>query len=150
MPPCPVPTALASSLYVTTQSPPSVSSWEFFTTLGYEWDVIRGRRPYRWTIWVCSVLSGFVFAQRIIDLYPLQIYSITRVATLLSVILNMVRFDTTAPIYYCQVSPLFNVRVFRNKLNYVPKVWTTFIAVSTSFQLPTGRPQHLIYFRRFL
>jgi hypothetical protein len=26
--------------------------WEFFTTLDYEWSVIRGRRPYRWTIWV--------------------------------------------------------------------------------------------------
>ena len=29
-----------------------VPSWEFLTTLEYEWDVIRGRRPYRWTIWV--------------------------------------------------------------------------------------------------
>ena len=27
-------------------------SWEFFTTLDYEWKVIRGRIPYRWTIWV--------------------------------------------------------------------------------------------------
>ena len=31
---------------------PSLSSWEFFTTLDYEWRVIRGRLPYRWTIWV--------------------------------------------------------------------------------------------------
>jgi hypothetical protein len=30
------------------------SSWEFFTTLEYEWSVFRGRRPYRWTIWVCG------------------------------------------------------------------------------------------------
>ena len=29
------------------------TSWEFFTTLDYEWNVVRGRRPYRWTIWVC-------------------------------------------------------------------------------------------------
>lgn len=63
--------------------------WEFFTTLSYEWDVIRGRRPYRWTI---------------------LIYSITRVATLLSIILNMVGFDSTVPISYCQV-------------------WMTFIAI---------------------
>jgi hypothetical protein len=55
--------------------------WEFFTTLDYEWDVIRGHRPYRWTIWV---------------------YSLTRVSTLLAVILNMVGFDTTVPIN-CQV-----------------------------------------------
>jgi len=24
-------------------------SWEFVTTLDYEWNVIQGRRPYRWT-----------------------------------------------------------------------------------------------------
>jgi hypothetical protein len=28
--------------------------WEFVTTLDYEWKVIRGRIPYRWTIWVRS------------------------------------------------------------------------------------------------
>ncbi len=32
--------------------------WEFVTTLCYEWRVIRGRRPYRWTIWVCSYMSS--------------------------------------------------------------------------------------------
>ena len=29
-------------------------SWEFFTTLGYEWNVVRRRLPYLWTIWVCG------------------------------------------------------------------------------------------------
>jgi hypothetical protein len=33
--------------------------WQFFTTLDYEWDVIRGHRPYRWTIWVCRFFSEF-------------------------------------------------------------------------------------------
>ena len=28
------------------------SSWEYLTTLDYEWKVIRGHVPYRWTIWV--------------------------------------------------------------------------------------------------
>ena len=32
----------------------SLSSWEFFTTLDYEWRVIRGGLPYRWTIWVSN------------------------------------------------------------------------------------------------
>ncbi|KAH9990102.1 hypothetical protein BJV77DRAFT_635131 [Russula vinacea] len=50
--------------------------WEFLTNLDYEWDVIQGHRPYRWTIWV---------------------YSLARVSTLLAVILNMVNFDTTTP-----------------------------------------------------
>jgi hypothetical protein len=41
----------------------ATSSWEFATTLDYEWGVIRGRRPYRWTIVVRNdnlLLSGFV------------------------------------------------------------------------------------------
>jgi hypothetical protein len=29
-----------------------ISSWEFVTTLDYEWSVIRGHRPFRWTICV--------------------------------------------------------------------------------------------------
>ena len=35
-------------------------SWEIVTTLDYEWNVIRGRRPYRWTIWVCNHSPFFV------------------------------------------------------------------------------------------
>jgi hypothetical protein len=31
---------------------PSIFSWEFFTTLDYEWSVFRRRRPYQWSIWV--------------------------------------------------------------------------------------------------
>jgi hypothetical protein len=30
------------------------SSWEYVTALDFELDMIRGRRSYRWTIWVCS------------------------------------------------------------------------------------------------
>jgi hypothetical protein len=29
-----------------------IFSWEYVTTFDYEWSVIRGHRPYRWTIWV--------------------------------------------------------------------------------------------------
>jgi hypothetical protein len=32
--------------------PTPVSSWEYFTTLDYEFDIIRGRRPCRRTTWV--------------------------------------------------------------------------------------------------
>ncbi|KAH9984722.1 hypothetical protein BJV77DRAFT_164879 [Russula vinacea] len=55
--------------------------WEFLSNLDYEWDVIRGRRPYRWTIWV---------------------YSVSRWTTLMAVILNIVGFDATTKIN-CQV-----------------------------------------------
>jgi len=27
-------------------------SWEFVTSLNYEWSVIRGRQPYRRAVWV--------------------------------------------------------------------------------------------------
>ncbi|KAH9958808.1 hypothetical protein BC827DRAFT_539492 [Russula dissimulans] len=56
--------------------------WEFVTTLDYEWKVIQGRITYRWTIWV---------------------YSLTRVATLVYVILVIIRLDTTK-LYHCQVA----------------------------------------------
>ncbi|KAH9981977.1 hypothetical protein BJV74DRAFT_59566 [Russula compacta] len=55
--------------------------WEFVTTLDYEWSVIRGHRPYRWSIWV---------------------YSAARAATLMAVILSLVALDISPP-YNCQV-----------------------------------------------
>ncbi|KAN0141797.1 hypothetical protein V8E53_000259 [Lactarius tabidus] len=51
--------------------------WEFFVTLNYEWSVIRGHRPYRWTIWI---------------------YSLARVCTLIAAVLNMLAFDFPTPI----------------------------------------------------
>ena len=49
--------------YVTQLPTPS---WEFMTTLGYEWDIIQKRLRYRWSIWVrndspflfCVILVG--------------------------------------------------------------------------------------------
>jgi len=55
--------------------------WEFFTTLDYEFDIIRGHRPYRWSIWI---------------------YSITRAATLMAIILNLIDLNTMTPIN-CQI-----------------------------------------------
>ncbi|KAI0274122.1 hypothetical protein BGY98DRAFT_95053 [Russula aff. rugulosa BPL654] len=54
--------------------------WEFFTTLDYEWRVIRGRLPHRYTIWI---------------------YTLTRVACLMGVILANVG-DVSTPIN-CQL-----------------------------------------------
>jgi len=52
-------------------------AWEFFNTLDYEWDVIRGRLPYRWTIWV---------------------YSTTRVSTLVGLTICLAIMDIMTPI----------------------------------------------------
>ncbi|KAI9458088.1 hypothetical protein F5148DRAFT_1287501 [Russula earlei] len=56
--------------------------WEFFTTLDYEWNILRGHRPYRWTIWI---------------------YTLTRTTTLAAVILTFINLDMTTPIN-CQVT----------------------------------------------
>ncbi|KAH9957072.1 hypothetical protein BGW80DRAFT_1384566 [Lactifluus volemus] len=53
-------------------------SWESFTTLDFEWSIIRGRRPYRWTIWN---------------------YSLTRISTLVHVILGLIARDQNG----CQI-----------------------------------------------
>ncbi|KAH9974570.1 hypothetical protein BGW80DRAFT_1559605 [Lactifluus volemus] len=61
--------------------------WEFFTTLDFEWSVIRGNRPYRWTIWI---------------------YSLTRIATLMAVILQIVQLNVYTPIN-CQLWIIFEL-----------------------------------------
>ncbi|KAI0287043.1 hypothetical protein BC826DRAFT_1108743 [Russula brevipes] len=55
--------------------------WEFATTLDYEWSIISGRRPYRWTIWI---------------------YSLTRLATLTTVINVIVFSNTKVAPHRCQ------------------------------------------------
>ncbi|KAF8496138.1 hypothetical protein F5888DRAFT_1804280 [Russula emetica] len=64
--------------------------WEFMITLDYEWSVIRGRRPYRWTIWI---------------------YSLIRVATLATVALNIFSLDATTRIN-CQVCHAIRLRPY--------------------------------------
>jgi hypothetical protein len=46
--------ALDSCNISNNNNPVLISSWEFVTTLDYEWSVIRRHRPYRWSIWVCN------------------------------------------------------------------------------------------------
>ena len=58
---CPSP--VVCGLYLATQSSPFDVSWEYLTALDYEWDVIRGKRPYRWTIWVCSLCFTLYYVE---------------------------------------------------------------------------------------
>jgi len=64
-----------------TCNPILISSWEFATTLDYEWSIIWGRRPYRWTVWI---------------------YSLTRLATLTTVINVIVFSNTEVAPHRCQ------------------------------------------------
>ncbi|KAI0279377.1 hypothetical protein BGY98DRAFT_933272 [Russula aff. rugulosa BPL654] len=69
--------------------------WEYFTTLDYEWKVIRRRLPYRWTIWI---------------------YSLSRFNALLSIILFFVTLNVTTPIN-CQVAVLMHILDYRFSIN---------------------------------
>lgn len=86
-------------------------SWEFFTTLGYEWRVIQDRSRYRWTIWVSTSL-GYSLSRRnpkprLISLVG-QIYSLARVAGLLGMVVSLIGIDVTTQIN-CQVGAAFRV-----------------------------------------
>ncbi|KAH9970020.1 hypothetical protein BGW80DRAFT_623877 [Lactifluus volemus] len=61
--------------------------WEFVTTLDFEWSIIRGNRPYHWTIWI---------------------YSLMRLAALMAVILDMIELDVYTPIN-CQLGIIFEL-----------------------------------------
>jgi len=87
--------------------------WEFCTTLDFEWRVIRGHQPYRWTFWVCS--HGFCFflgAEDLVfrvptrepraDFLPGQLYFLTRLTTLMAVIINLISLNLTTKTN-CQV-----------------------------------------------
>ena len=108
----------------------SCSSWEFFVGLQYELSVIRGRRPYMWTIWVCySLLFGHVPGAN----HPSEkIYSFTRVCTLISVILNMLALDSSRPID-CQVRIVSPGPSYARADHASIKLWVIFLAVSHLF-----------------
>ncbi|KAI0052077.1 hypothetical protein FA95DRAFT_50322 [Auriscalpium vulgare] len=59
--------------------------WEYFTNLHYEWEFIKRKRPYRWTIWL---------------------YSVTRFCALMNIILGLVAFNTQRPLN-CELWLLF-------------------------------------------
>ncbi|KAI0287045.1 hypothetical protein BC826DRAFT_76281 [Russula brevipes] len=117
--------------------------WEFATTLDYEWSIFWGRRPYRWTIWI---------------------YSLTRLATLTTVINIIVGLNTKAAPNKCQAlltsfSVCDNVALAAAELLIVLRIiaiwnkrkvvgaiaigiWLTNIAflIHTSSQLRSGNP----------
>ncbi|KAI0053521.1 hypothetical protein FA95DRAFT_755209 [Auriscalpium vulgare] len=61
--------------------------WEYFTTLNYEWEVFTGRRPYRWTI---------------------VIYTLTRLATTMAVVMNLIGMNVASGMN-CPVYMRFNL-----------------------------------------
>jgi len=52
--------------------------WEYFTSLWFEWQILTGRRKYRWTIWL---------------------YSGCRISALISMIAIFIGFDSARPLH---------------------------------------------------
>ena len=88
--------------YLNNNNPVLVSSWEFVTTLEYEWSVIRRHRTFRWTIFVSVFLLNFCCPGAGLIYSVWQIYSTTRIFTLIAVILSLVGFDVTAARFNCE------------------------------------------------
>ncbi|KAF8498212.1 hypothetical protein F5888DRAFT_1634126 [Russula emetica] len=53
--------------------PSSTGSWEFVTTLDYEWSVFRGHRSYGWTIWIYEIARISTFTSVVTDLVFLSL-----------------------------------------------------------------------------
>ena len=99
-------------------------SWEFMTTLGYEWNIIQKRLRYGWTIWVRNYFSCVLrySSAKKSDVLTGKIYSLTRAATLLTVAINIFNLDATTAID-CQVRPILFLASFDPPLiRSVPKV----------------------------
>ncbi|KAH9956517.1 hypothetical protein BC827DRAFT_1385966 [Russula dissimulans] len=62
--------------------------WEFFTTLDYEWNIIQGRRPFRWPAFL--------------------IYSVTRLATLMSIVFALFNLNAKGH-YNCEAVAVFTL-----------------------------------------
>ena len=78
-----------------------IFSWETVFTMGFELDVLRGKRPYRWTIWV-SHPSQLINAHH---LNGRQLYLGTRYVGLASFVVFFI--DTDSGKVPCHVSRIF-------------------------------------------
>jgi hypothetical protein len=92
-----------ASEYFRSKSATTKDRWEFFTSLWFEWQIITGKRSYRWSIWVrasrprSDLLLSF-----------LQLYSGCRFSALFAIITIFIGFNVTTPIN-CRVrdAPFF-------------------------------------------
>jgi hypothetical protein len=91
----------------------NIVSWEIVTTVGFELDVLRGKRPYRWTIWVS-------FLHKTESHYHLnghQLYLGTRYAGLLGFVFLFIIVDRDGGGWInCQVGLTLSWRAVQSSL----------------------------------
>ena len=75
--------------------------WEFFTTLGFEWEVFTGRRPWKWSF---------------------TVYLTSRLLALMAVICNFIGFNLTIK-FDCNVSGRSRVLSFGADKRNLMQVW---------------------------
>ncbi|KAH9962368.1 hypothetical protein BC827DRAFT_1154908 [Russula dissimulans] len=92
--------------------------WELFTHLGYEWSVIKGHRPYRWTIWV---------------------YSAVHLATLIAVIIELVTWTIATRINYLRIYDIFLVFA----IDYAPHIHAKWVPPSLACGPPNTQSTKL-------
>ena len=97
-----------ASEYFPLQNPLTTKhSWEFFTSLWFEWQIITGKRSYRWSIWVRAATRPRSDLLLIFS----QLYSGCRFSALFAIITIFIGFNVTTPIN-CRVrdAPFFFFR----------------------------------------
>jgi len=88
--------------------------WEFLTHLGYEWSVIQGRRPYRWTIWIYSAdrLSTLAAAISYIMFLIISIPINCKVLTILEFTFAYMTFSFSSLLIVIRVIAIWNKNKF--------------------------------------
>jgi len=80
-------------------------SWEFMATIGFDWDVFQGKRPYRWTIWVSSLRETGSYYH----LNEYQIYFGTRYIGLLGFVFLLLNIDSVRLNCQVRLAPYFGL-----------------------------------------
>ena len=89
-------------------------SWEFFTTLDFEWEVFTGKRPWKWSF---------------------AVYLTARMLALTSVILNFIGFNLTSH-FNCNVSrPPLDCLFFGLHAAHLTQLWFRCVLVSSWFSV---------------
>lgn len=76
-------------------------SWEWVTSLGFEWEVYTGKRPWRWSVGVRPSSFFFSPSLRRADV-AVQVYIACRLSTLTAIVIDFIGFNLTSR-YNCEV-----------------------------------------------
>ncbi len=88
-------------------------SWEFFTTLDFEWEVFTGRRPWKWSF---------------------AVYLTSRLLALMAIMCNFIGFNLSSK-FDCNVSGRSGVPSFGTDKSNLTQAWFRCILAASWFSV---------------